>query len=122
MPNRFTTSTGAPIEQPYTYQRYPINMHRGTPPDHQTRVAYSAEEEEAAVAAGWSTDPPKLPEPEIPVVLSTEERVGALEADVSELTAALAEVKEALAQIQRKRGTVPIRAEAAQNPDPKTAA
>lgn len=73
----------------YAYQRYPLVMHRGQHPNIESCFAHSAEDEAAAIDAGWSLVRPSVPEPEPEKpVISVEDRLAALEDAVAELTAA----------------------------------
>ncbi len=95
MPFKTEPITG-PVNPPkYEYQRYPINLHRGEYPAHQTRQAFNEEEEAQAIEAGWSLQAPTLPDPvaEFVAAVTLEERVNRLQATVDELVDAVSELK-----------------------------
>jgi hypothetical protein len=86
MANEFTPAPEA--KQPYTYERYPLVMHRGQYPHIESRQAKSAEDEASAREAGWSTEAPTLPPPpEEKPPLTIEQRVAALEEKFAALDA-----------------------------------
>lgn len=83
MANQFTQD--APVDK-YSYQRYPLVVHRGEHPNIESRHCHSEADEADAIANGWSTVRPPVPEPEQEKpVLTLEERVAALEATVTAL-------------------------------------
>lgn len=99
----FKTAQDGTVER-YQYQRYPLVLHRGAWPNIESRQANSAEDEAEALAAGWSTARPAIPEPEPEKpVLTLEERVAALEELILAGTGC-SSISEAAASVGKKRG------------------
>ena len=106
MANKFHVDLfGAPIKPTYAYQRYPLSMHRGVHPNVESRKALSEEDEQEARSNGWTTEPPKLPEPEpeFKAAVSLEERVNDLQAEMEELKDVIAELR---AVVEEMRSTL----------------
>ena len=106
--------TGPPEPIKYVYQRHPLNLYRNG----QVRQAMSQEDEDEALACGWTTQTPapKAPTPEFQAPVSLEERINKLQAEVDALQDTLEEIKSTIAgileQLQRRGGKQPKAEEA----------
>lgn len=95
----------------YYYQRYPLVMHRGKHPKVESLQVNSKADEESAIASGYSTVVPKIPDPppEAPV-LTVEERLEEMEESFAGVRESMDQLTERIAALEAapKAITTPV--------------